>query len=352
MCGADFSAKKILFIIKLRTGYGAFFVWLRLTVRETKKKEGFMALSLVEYMRSQQVMDPRLPGVIKVFTKNAPILGDAQNLGIGLPALKWVNSVGGVVSWTRQVSLPTAAFRALNSEYDASEGVTEKKTEDLKLIGARIEVDRALEPRGNGQGIVEQQIMQVAALARKWNETFYKGDGEDNTFTGLQERIDGDQEVDNEGAGLDLYKLDKMILELRGDDPVIVMGTGLAAWLFKAAKEQTNIQYAPAQFGVSPATYNGIPIMLAGEDASEDEILDFSEAGTTTSLYLLSLDTERGVVGAQTQPLQVLDYDQNKVDQSYLVEWDNNFMIKTKRSAYRLKSIANVAVGADAPSSS
>ena len=308
-----------------------------------------MALTLAEYLRSQQVMTPRLAGVIKVFTKNAPILGDAQNIGAALPALRWEDTVGGVVSFTRQKTLPNVGFRALNAEFDAVEGETELITENLKLIGTRIEVDRALVPRGNRAGLVTQQEMQVASLARKWNETFFKGDGSSNSFTGLQNRLttSGENLIDNGGGGLDLYKLDKILLEMRGDDRALFMGTGVAARLFQKAKEQGNVNYTPAIYGQSPATYNGVPIILAGEKADESEILDFSETGDTSSIYVLSLEVGRGVVGSQTQPLQVISYDENKVDSSYLVEWDNNFVIKTKRSAFRLSNIADDDVGAD-----
>ena len=311
-----------------------------------------MALTLAEYMRSQQVMDPRLAGVIKVFTKNAPILGDGQNIGAPIPALRWENTVGGIVSWVREVSLPTAAFRALNTDFDATEGATEKITEDLKLIGARIEADRAIAPRGNGAGLVTQKLMQVAAVARKFNQTFFKGDGTSNSFTGLQTRLatSGENLIDNGGEALDLYLLDKILLNMRGEDRALYMGSGMAARIQQAAKTQPNVNYTPEIFGQGPARYNGVPIVLAGEDASEAEILGFTEEGTTdkTSIYVLSLDATRGVVGAQTRPLQVLDYDKNKVDESYLIEWDCNFIIKTKRAAYRLKNIADAAIGEDA----
>jgi len=307
-----------------------------------------MGVSLAEYMRSVQVKDPKLAGVVKIFTMNAPILGDSQNLGARLPSLKWENTVGGAISWVREKTAATTAWRAVGTEFVATTGETEKVSEDLKVGGGKVEIDRVLLKRGDMNGVVTQQTMLISSFARTWNAAFYKGDGNNNSFTGLQTRISGSQSVDNLGGGINLYALDKILLDIRGTDKVIVMGAGVAARLMQAAKTSTNVNYTPANYGQSPATYNGIPILLAGEDNTEAEILGFTEAGDTSSVYVLSLG-DTGVVGAQTAPLELVYTDPNKVDSGYIVEWDNNYIIKTKRSAYRLRNIIDAAANSEAP---
>ena len=302
-----------------------------------------MAVTLAEYMRAVQQSDPTLAGVIKTYIENAPILGDAKNIGAPLPSLKWQNTVGGIVSFVRQKTLPETAWREIGTEFEAKVGETEKISEDLKIGGGRVNIDRALINRGGEAGAIEQQRMLVASFARTWNKAFYKGDGSNNSITGLEERLTdaGVNNIDNGGDALDLYVLDKILLEVRGSDLAIVTGRGVASRIMQSAKNSTNVNYTPATYGVSPASYNGVPIMLAGEDIDESEILGFTETASTASIYVVSLG-EEGVVGAQTKPMEVI-YPQGRqlVDSPMVVEWDNNFIIKNPRSAIRLRNIAD-----------
>lgn len=306
-------------------------------------------VTLAEYMRAVQVSDPTLAGVVRTYIDNAPILGQAQNIGAPLPALGFQNTVGGKVSFTRQKTLPATAFRAIGTEFDATVGETETVSEDLKIGGGRVQFDRALINRGGEQGAIEQQAMMIASFARNWNKSFYKGDGGSNSFTGLQARLTtaGKNLIDNEDAGLNLYLLDKVLLNVRGDNLVLAMGRGMAARLQQGAKTLRNVNYTPATYGVSPATYSGVPILLAGEETDESEILDFGETADTTSIYVMSLG-ETGVVGAQTKPMEVFwPTGRQEVDSPFIVEWDSNFIIKNPRSAIRIKGIKDAAIVVD-----
>ena len=293
-----------------------------------------MGLTMTEALRSIQVPDPTLAGVIKTYAKEAPVLDK----------LRYESAIGGKVSFNRWVTLPTSGFRPIGTEFTASEGVTEQVSEDMKLSGGRVEIDRAIVRRTGPASVVTQEQMQVIAHARKWNETFYKGDGTNDSFTGLQARITGDQLIPNGTASLDLTLLDKLILNMRGDDRWLVMGTGLIARIWAKSRNSTNVNFVPGNFGESPSSYNGIPIIPAGEKADESEILDFSETGSTTSIYGLSFEDGVGVVGAQTAMPEIIRDNPQKVDGSYLIEWDSNFQIKTKRSAYRLSGITDTAI--------
>jgi hypothetical protein len=310
------------------------------------------ALTLAEMARATQVKDPILEGIVKVYTQNAPILGDGQNIGAALPALKFETTTtdgSGGVSFVRQKTLPTTGWRATNVEFVAQAGETEKVSETLKIGGGAVQVDRILRQRVGDAGLAEQIDMTIASFARTWNKAFYKGNGAGNSITGLQARITGAQSVDNLGGGVNLYLLDKVLLDLRGTDRVLAMGTGVAARIMQAAKTSNNVNYVPANFGVSPATYNGVPMLLAGEDIDESEILGFTEAGDTSSIYVLSLGAN-GVVGKQSAPLGYFNTNgERRVDSSFVVEWDNNFLIKTVRSAYRLRNILNAAANSEAP---
>jgi hypothetical protein len=307
---------------------------------QSNKQEAVMPVTLEEYKRSSQQMTPTLAGVITIFQDNAPILGQGRNFGYPLPALGFENTVGGVASFVRERTLPTTGFRAINQHFEASTGATELVSENLSIAGGKVVYDRVLRKRSGEDGVITQMTMQISSMARMWNQCFYNGLTSDpNAFTGLATRITGKQVYDAGGAGLNLRQLDEAILHWRGENRVIVMGSAMAAIIFQAARNSNNVMYTPATFGQSPATYNGIPIMLAGETSDESDVLDFTESDDTTSIYLLSLG-DNGVVGVQTQPLDAY-HTEDKVDSDIQIEWDASFIIKSLRSAIRIKGIAN-----------
>jgi len=299
-----------------------------------------MAITLEEYKRSSQQMTPTLAGVVTIFQENAPILGEGRNLGYPLPALGFENTAGGVASFVREQTLPTTGFRQLNTPFTASEGSTELVTEPLKIAGGRVVYDRVLRKRSGEDGIITQMTMQIASMARTWNNCFYNG-GAANGFSGLADRISGSQLYDADGP-LDFRMLDEAMLYLRGTNRVIVVGTALLSRIFQASRNSVNVGFTPATFGQSPATYNGVPILLAGEKSDASEVLGFTEADDTASLYLLSLD-DNGVVGVQTQPMEAYHVE-DKVDSDLQIEWDASFVIKSPRSAIRIKGITNEAI--------
>jgi len=304
-----------------------------------------MPVRLEEFKRSVQLQDPTLAGVVTVFQENAPILGEGRNLGYPLPALGFDNSPGGHVSYTRQKTLPGVKFRKVNEKVDATQGETEKVFEEFGLITSKVTYDRAAVNRYGENALIQQQIMHISAIARKWNHQFYKGTKvADESFSGLDKRISGEQLIDNGGGALDFVNLDEALLTLTGDNRLIVMGRKMLSRITRAAKFSVNVNYTPQTFGVSPATYDGVPIMLAGEDAAGDDVLGFDEDDDTTSIYLLSLG-DNGVVGAQTKPIATYPLDAgNQIDSSFEFEWDSSFVIKNPRSAIRIKGIANEAI--------
>ena len=294
-----------------------------------------MGLTIAEGLRARQISDPTIAGVIRTFVDNAPVLD----------VMQFSNYIGQTISVNRWKTLNTSAFRAVDANYTASAGVTEKITEDLKIAGGRVEIDRAVRKMAGEEAVAEQRAMQVASLARLYQYSFLKGDGTSNSFTGLQARCTGDQAIANGDAALDLNNLNNAIIALRGGENArIIMGAGMEARLWQKANENSQVNYMPGEFGVKPATYNGVPIMRGGEDASDAEILDFSETNSTTSIYVVGFNGS-GVCGIQNRDIEVLNPNGTEaIDSSFDIEWLTNFMVKTDRSAYRISGITDAAL--------
>ena len=108
-----------------------------------------------------------------------------------------------------------------------------------------------------------------------------------------------------------------------------------------------NITYSIDEFGRQVASYNDLPILISGRDNLNAEILDFSEASSTTSIYIVNL-SESAVSGIENGGMMVDDLGLLETEPKYRsrVEWYNGIGVFAPRSAARINLITNVAVTA------
>jgi|2_EtaG_2_1085320.scaffolds.fasta_scaffold00672_14 hypothetical protein len=295
------------------------------------------AFTLAEYKIGTD--DFRKAGIVQTYLNNAPFLNHIKN----------ENITGSTIKVVREKTLPSVGFRAVNADWTRASGEIEEISEDLKICGGGMTIDRfVLKTQGAGRAGVDE-MMRVKAIARTMSETFFKGDGTGNSFTGLQSRVAAGQTVSNGTAGLSLGSLDEAIAELEGDNRVIYCNTTMYSKFAQAMRNPAiagNIYFTPDEFGREAMYYNGVPIIKAGRDTSDAEILDFSETGSTTSLYCVSHDSN-GVIGAQNGELNYFDMDGGKsVTSKYDIEWYWNFVLQQARAAIRVDEITNAAMTA------
>jgi hypothetical protein len=299
--------------------------------------EAQMAFTLAEYKKGKD--DPRLQGLIEIYLNNAPFLNYTE----------LVNVIGSAVTFTREKTLNTTAFRAIGAAYTASEGEVEEITTALKVAGGKITVDRALLKMQGLERFQWAQAMQVKSLARLLSYTFFKGDGTSDSFEGLQALVQAGQTIDNGTAALSLAALDEAVAEIEGSNQVMYVGTKMYSRLSAAMRDTSvagNIYFEPNQFGQQVMMYAGIPVVRAGKDGSDSEILDFSESTSTTSIYLVSSD-ENGVVGFQNDGITYYDLDRGQdVASDYDIEWLMAPAIQNPNSCYRISGITDAAITA------
>lgn len=95
----------------------------------------------------------------------------------------------------------TAAFRAINSEYTASEASTDTKTVQLKILGGSYKIDRVI--RKHVKGIEEQEAFQlrekIKAIKRGYAKCFIAGDTstDDKQFDGVDKLMAANMKLDN-----------------------------------------------------------------------------------------------------------------------------------------------------------
>lgn len=293
-----------------------------------------MAFTLAEYKKQSQ--DPLIAGIYEIFMNNSPLLDK----------MTFSNINGGAVSFNRETTLPTTAFRAVGSAYTASEGVITTTTESLTIAGGKIKLDRILE-KWYGEDRRNTSVnMQIKSLARLINYTMFKGDGTSNTFTGLENRVAAGQTVNNGVGALSLGSWDEALAEVEGDNQAIFVGKGLYLRLAAALRDTTvagNLMRLNDDIGKPMIVYGGVPVLRAGKDASDAEVLDFSEASSTTSAYFCSFD-DNGLQGVQNGGIDAYTPVTQSVANEFDIEWSMNYIIGNLNSVIRVDGITDAAV--------
>lgn len=183
--------------------------------------------------------------------------------------------------YTRLITQPTAAFRAVNAEYNTQEVGKQRYTVDLKVFGGAFNVDRVISNMG---GIVQEVSLQmeqkIKAARALFCDTVINGDSavDANAFDGLDSALVGSATEFNAGNVIDLstaalieqnggaflLALNKALKKLDGK-PSALMGNGnMIATLEYLAKVHGKYQETRDEWGNNVSMYNGIPLVDLG----------------------------------------------------------------------------------------
>ena len=280
-----------------------------------------MAVTLAEAKKN--VQDDLQMGVIDEFRKNNWILDH-------ITFDDCVSPTGGgatpTYAYTRLITQPTAAFRAINNEYTAQEVTKQRYTTDIKVFGGAYEIDRVLANFGGIVSEVElQQAQKIKAAQALFNDTFINGDAavDSNSFDGLDVAVTGSDTEFNCGGGdavIDLSSsaavtsnyvafldlLDEFFGKLDGRPSFIGGNTKMIAKLRACARRSAMYQMTMNEFGQQVESYAGIPFVDLGAKAgSNDDVIGTADDGTT-SLYVgrLALDGLHAVSFVGVAPVQ------------------------------------------------
>lgn len=299
-----------------------------------------MALTLVETAKAYSG-DTLRSSLIQKFAETSDLMR----------VLPFMNIPGASYSYNLEETLPTMAFRGINSSYSESTGVINPQTESLKIVGGDIDVDTALVDMFGMERRTTQEMMAVKAASLLWTKKFFKGDTSTATtgkleFDGLENRLTGSQVVTQSAGGLSLAKLDETIDQV--ENPThICMNKNLRRRLSAAARLSTvggYVTYNLDEFGRQVMYYNDLPIVIVDKDETNTAILGFTETSTTSSIYVCSFSDE-GVVGIQNGDIKVKDL--GEIDSSPVyrtrLEWLSAFCVLGPYSAARYSMITDVA---------
>ncbi|MEY8366291.1 major capsid protein [Anaerovoracaceae bacterium 41-7] len=122
---------------------------------------------------------------------------------------------GSTMTYTyMQKKLPsTAAFRALNAEYTASEATLEKKSADLKIFGGKFSMDRVLkQAEGRYNNMAFQMKEKILAAISLFHYTLINGNATTNTneFDGLDKMLAGTSTEFGTDAAIDISTMSNL----------------------------------------------------------------------------------------------------------------------------------------------
>lgn len=273
---------------------------------------------------SKQLQDDLQSGVIDEFRKNNFLLDNLTFDDV-------VSPTGGgatmTYSYLRLITQPTAAFRAINSEYAPQEVTKEKYYADLKVFGGSFQIDRIIANLGGAAKETTLQLQQkIKAAQALFNDTVINGDSgvDSNAFDGLEKALAGSSTEYDPGAAIDLstsalvdanYKifldaLDEFLMGLDGTPSFIAGNLKLIAKIRACARRSGAYQTKKNEFGVQVESYNEIPLVDLGAKAgSNNPIVPVSTtAGSEgfTSLYAarLAMDGFHGISMAGQPPIK------------------------------------------------
>lgn len=243
-------------------------------------------------------------GVVEMFVYESPILQRLDFLPIS----------GNAYQYNRELTLPSAASRAVNATWTESTGTFEQKTEALKIYGGEAHVDRFIQqtmPATVGDHLANQTNLKVKAVTQKFHNDLINGDSAVTAtdIDGIKKRVPTAQ-VKNASAStytistdtntrqgfMDL--LDELQALVRGGANAFLMNATMRNSIRSVARREGFHQADRNDFGQVVETYNGVPLIDVGAKADGTQIILNTEpngAGTpvneTTSIYAVNFST-------------------------------------------------------------
>jgi len=250
-------------------------------------------------------------------------------------------------------------FRALDSDYPANIITPAFAQPTLKILGDKVQVDRAHERRGLDVASVRaRELMSFASnLGKQFQYYFFNGIVSGTQFNGLKAIVPAGQKITAATNGISvtlgndntaktaqqnfLEKINELIQKVDGGAQALFMNARAFSRLTTIAREF--IQWQPNTFGMLMPYYNGIPIRDAGYDRTGALVIPQNEAvGTSsdcTSIYAVRFSEGADLSVATNVGVEVKDLGLVGVHYTHSVEFDADLVLLNDLSVARLEGI-------------
>lgn len=186
--------------------------------------------------------------------------------------------------YNRVSTLPTAATRAINSEYEPQETKTKQVTVNLAVFGGSFQIDRVIAEHEKQviSDLVQFQIAQKTKATRAlFCDQFINGNSaaSSNQFDGLDKAIKSSSTDYTIAEGLDLstpakikenaaatrYHMRKLMAKMDGTPTLAIMSRDMFAVMQSVADESTGYTATRGNLGETMLKYGGITLMDIGD---------------------------------------------------------------------------------------
>ena len=263
--------------------------------------------------------------------------------------------------YNRVDTLPTAATRALNSEYTAQEAKTKQVTVNLAVLGGSFEIDRVLQADENQVlDLVQFQIQQkTQASIALFHDLFINGSSsyDANGFDGLATALKGktteitpDTAIDlssstaidtNWKSFMDVFR--KIRGKMDGTPTLHLMNADMFA-VFQSVLDRAGLGVTTKeQYGNEVISFGNTTLMSLGDKpGTSNPIISTASAGTTDIYSVrLGLDGVHGISpdGSKLVTTYLPDFTEPGAVKKGEVEMVAGIAVKSTRSAAVLHNI-------------
>jgi len=234
-------------------------------------------------------------GVIDEFRKSSFIL---DNISFDNAVSPGTNGATLTYGYTRLITQPTAAFRAINEEYTAQEVTKQRYTTELKPFGGSFQIDRIIANTGSLVDETNLQIEQKVKGAKAlFHDTIINGDAaiDVNSFDGLNKAITGTSTEFNIASSIDLstssavdtnYKsfldlIDEFLSNLDGKPTFLGGNSKLITKIKSVARRAGYLTQSEDAFGRKVDAYDGIVLIdLGAKSGTNDPVISIVNTRT------------------------------------------------------------------------
>ncbi|MDF2010202.1 major capsid protein [Priestia megaterium] len=272
---------------------------------------------------------PLKRGIIETIARESTVLELLPIVGIN----------GNAFSYVQETSTGSVGFRAVNEDYNHTNPTHTQKTEKLRRLGSKVEVDRFIELTQNINDVrAEATSLKSKAIANEFTRVFFKGNSGTNDleFDGLDIRMLPEQEVDADGAELNADHVSHLLDLVQGGADVLFMNKRTRRKMTALfSNQQSFIQAGQDAFG-RPQQYFGEVRIAVVDDAYIPD----------NSIYAVKFGQDQGISGIQAGELQAVDNGLRGTMYETLIEWYVSIIDGNPKGFARLKNISLTPVTA------
>jgi HK97 family phage major capsid protein len=253
---------------------------------------------------SKLIETPLKRGVIETIARESAVL----------ELLPFININGNAYSYVQEGTLGTVGFRDVNTDYNHTNPTYVQKTEHLRRLGSKVEVDRFIELTQNIHDVrAEATSAKAKAIANEFTRAFFKGNSATNPleFDGLDIRVTAEQTVDGQGEVLTTMMIHELLDKVMGGADVLFMNKRTRRKVTAMFQSQgAYIQSGQDAFGRPQQYFGDVRIAVV-----DDAILP------DNSIYAVKFGQNEGIVGIQAGGLEAVDNGLRGTMYETLIEW-------------------------------